>query len=252
MNLEKECELEVDTVSVKFTDFKLALPDTFICRGQEISLDAATTDAVAYRWNDGSDQRKLSLNQAGNYWVSVTVGRCSKTDTVRVKSHAFDLSLGPDLEVCDGRRVVLDPGIAGGNYTWQDGSSNPQFTVTDSGLYRVTVSRGGCQESTAVHVSYKYCVECMHVPNMFTPNGDGTNDVFRVLPRCQVLKYELMILNRYGEAVFTSREPTDSWDGSFRGQPLEPGVYYYLVRASFDRGNDVREEMFKGDISLLR
>jgi len=89
------------------------------------------------------------------------------------------------------------------------------------------------------------------MPNAFTPNGDNKNDKFRAILSSPVQAYNLLIMNRYGQEIFKTEDPKIGWDGTFNGQDQEVGVYYYLVKVKFDYPDAV-EEMYKGDISLLR
>jgi gliding motility-associated-like protein len=75
----------------------------------------------------------------------------------------------------------------------------------------------------------------LKIPNAFTPNGDGLNDVFRPLLDFIPKEYYLIIYNRWGTTIFESTDYTVGWDGKVSGSPAEPGVYIYSVRAlSFD------------------
>lgn len=89
------------------------------------------------------------------------------------------------------------------------------------------------------------------IPNSFTPNNDGKNDGFRALLTGPFQSYSLIIVNRYGQEIFKTNDPNERWDGRFNNQVQELGVYYYLIKIKFDYPDAV-EEMYKGDITLLR
>jgi gliding motility-associated-like protein len=86
------------------------------------------------------------------------------------------------------------------------------------------------------------------VPNAFTPNGDGHNDCFGVNHWGDVQLEEMQIFNRWGVRVFSTRNPSDCWNGTFRGQPQEAGAYPYEIRAHTFCGEIVR----KGVVMLIR
>jgi gliding motility-associated-like protein len=73
------------------------------------------------------------------------------------------------------------------------------------------------------------CEPVVYVPDIFTPNGDNTNDTFVTLP-LYTNTYQLLIFNRWGEIVFESNDPDMRWDGSVRGKTIAPAVYTYQVR----------------------
>ena len=68
------------------------------------------------------------------------------------------------------------------------------------------------------------------VPNVFTPNGDGTHDEFRVVYR-SIKEFHCWVYNRLGHQVFYSNNPDKGWDGTIHGRPAAEGAYYYVIRA---------------------
>jgi gliding motility-associated-like protein len=89
------------------------------------------------------------------------------------------------------------------------------------------------------------------MPNAFTPNNDNKNDLFRPIINCPTSEYSILIVNRYGQEIFSSNTPSDSWDGTFNGQKEGVGVYFYLVKVKFNYPN-AQYEIYKGDVSLIR
>ena len=91
------------------------------------------------------------------------------------------------------------------------------------------------------------CEPIVVVPNAFSPNNDGLNDVF--LPRIEnVDEYELLIFNRWGDVIFHTNDPSLGWDGTYKSKPLPSGDYWYVIR--LNESADNRE--FKGNFSLVR
>jgi gliding motility-associated-like protein len=86
------------------------------------------------------------------------------------------------------------------------------------------------------------------VPNAFTPNGDGLNDCFGIRRWGNVSVEEFSIYNRWGELIFTTRNPSQCWDGSYKGQPQETGGYPYIIKAKTFCGEITR----KGVVMLIR
>ncbi len=87
-------------------------------------------------------------------------------------------------------------------------------------------------------------------PSAFTPNGDGNNDVFRIIGnhKEEYNNYLLNVYNRFGECVFYTKDVNDGWDGIYRNIPQEVGVYFYM--ASFVRKGE--QHLLKGDVTLIR
>jgi len=88
------------------------------------------------------------------------------------------------------------------------------------------------------------------VPNAFSPNGDGSNDVFKVVNITSQTLKEFSVYDRYGQRVFYTLQPGSGWDGTFNGRPCDVGTYYYVLRYSMP-GSD-QEYMMKGDVTLIR
>ncbi len=82
----------------------------------------------------------------------------------------------------------------------------------------------------------------------FSPNGDGKNDVWKVQGRC-IKEIEVRIYNRWGEKVYESYNAQESWDGTYRGKPLDTDVYVYVINVTMQDGTT---KIIKGDITLLR
>src|SRR5690606_1262678 len=91
----------------------------------------------------------------------------------------------------------------------------------------VTDARG-CRDSSEAVVDYDCCRPFL--PDAFTPNGDGLNDIFRLRWKGMVSKLQLFVYNRYGERVFVSYQTDLGWDGNYRGKPCDVGVYFYVAR----------------------
>jgi len=88
----------------------------------------------------------------------------------------------------------------------------------------------------------------LFVPNAFSPNSNGFNEIFA--PKGQyIFNYQLEIYNRWGERIFISNECLGGWDGTYKNEPVEEGLYYYKLNAS---GNDGASYVYKGTLTLLR
>jgi len=92
------------------------------------------------------------------------------------------------------------------------------------------------------------CGPTLFVPNTFTPNGDGLNDIF--LPFGTFINvYVLQIYNRWGEKIFESNDMNLGWDGNFKDKYAPEGVYIYFIKAKGENGKDIS---LKGSVMLLR
>jgi gliding motility-associated-like protein len=112
----------------------------------------------------------------------------------------------------------------------------------------VGINQYGCRDTAFVIVDVDYTMVDM-VPNAFSPNGDGANDIFYV----KNLKYqkltEFRVFNRYGTEVFSTTNPEEGWDGNYKGVKQDIGVYNYLIRVAMPGG---AVKVYKGDVTLVR
>ncbi len=128
--------------------------DTTICAGESITLDADNA-GLDFEWNDASIGQTLEVSTSGTYYVTVTDGDCSTTDTIVVTVQDLPIvDLGTDVSICEGASITLDAGNAGADYLWNDNSTNQTLVVTDEGTYSVMVTEGTCFASDTVEVSY--------------------------------------------------------------------------------------------------
>lgn len=129
-----------------------------------------------------------------------------------------------------------------------------RYTFSESGEYRVklTVMSAECEYIDSIDV--KVLESKLEVPNVFTPNGDGKNDEFRVAYR-SLLTYSCYVYNRWGRQVFHSTDPAKGWDGTINGKQAAQGAYYYIIQATgtdLDKNGNPIQYKLSGDINLLR
>jgi gliding motility-associated-like protein len=147
------------------------------------------------------------------------------------------------------------PGIPGTSYSWDPeiGLScvycqNPTATPPESMWYYVTVTNSqGCQsiDSTYIEVDPSSNI---YIPNIFSPNEDGNNDVYYVRGK-GIKQFNITIYNRWGQVVFQSKDIEQGWDGTFKGTPLNQGVFVYQVNVILYNGDQLNET---GNITLVR
>jgi gliding motility-associated-like protein len=106
-----------------------------------------------------------------------------------------------------------------------------RYSFAEPGLYRVvsTVNNASCTSDSSevtVAISESY----LTVPNVFTPNGDGKNDEFRVAYR-SLKEFHCWVYNRWGKLVYEWDDPAKGWDGTINGRPAAEGAYFYVIRA---------------------
>ena len=134
--------------------------------------------------------------------------------------------LGADTTLCTGKSIQLYPGQFI-TYTWQDGSAQNHFTVTQPGLYSVIVSDSCGSGSDEIIIKEGICDN--YFPSAFTPNNDGKNDLFKILGAQNLKDYHLAVYNRYGQKVFETNDYTKGWTGIVNGQVQIPVSLFGIV-----------------------
>jgi gliding motility-associated-like protein len=153
-------------------------------------------------------------------------------------------------------------------YSWTNSQSlscpdclNPVATPQVTTAYTlIATDANGCSASEGTLIVVigdtldpDECFTSFYIPNAFTPNGDGVNDIFFVYGR-GVEELQLRIFNRWGELVFETKDQSRGWDGTYRGQLLNPDVFVYELRVTFCDGSRISSssEFRKGSITLIR
>lgn len=133
-----------------------------------------------------------------------------------------------------------------------------RYTFNEPGAYRVVclVNNNECTSDSSV-VKVSIAESYLAVPNVFTPDGNGQNDEFRVSYR-SLKEFHIWVYNRWGKQVYESTDPAKGWDGTINGRNAAEGAYYYVIRArGTDAGTDPTDGSLgiynlSGDINLLR
>ncbi len=205
-----------------------------------------------------------SFKEDGTYSVKLTSTKgCDSTVllTLHVNNTPVINATADKSIVLPGEDVQLDVTATGSYaYNWTPAAivsnpliSNPTATVNTPTWFVVKASDvvTECQtiDSVFVDIEILPCVkENIFIPNAFSPNGDGINDIF--LPRSTILlSMQLQVYDRWGNKVFESTDSSVGWDGTYKGQPAQPDAYGYHFSGSCTDGGNIT---LKGNITLLR
>jgi len=133
------------TVSVNAIPLINLGPDQNLCTGQTSTLNAGNPGST-YLWSTGGNTQTLVVSSAGTYWVQVSNGTCSASDTIHIAYNADPVvNLGPDIKMCSGdSAITLDAGNPGMSYLWSSGENTETISPTSSGTYWVRVESNGC------------------------------------------------------------------------------------------------------------
>jgi gliding motility-associated-like protein len=223
--------------------------DTLLCGNATLKLNAP--DGYQYLWQDGTTDSSFTVATPGTFKLQIrnALG-CTTTDSIKVKYDQKPVfSLGPDQMICPGETLHLQPVTdPAWSLHWQDGSTADNCTVKNSGIYTLQALNNCGMEQDMVLVYPGICK--VNVPSGFTPNGDGKNDLFKILGSEHVTSLALKIFNRWGEVVFETNDKTRGWDGKFRGKDTPAGTYVYFLEYRETNANSLQQ--LKGSFVLIR
>ena len=243
--------------------------DTQFCSKDEIlftDLSNGYSSAIQnWNWNLGKgytsslQNPKQVYNDSGTAVVKLFVKNLDGcvSDTVSLPITIFPLpvlDLPNEIRTLAGATVPMKPDYVYGNslqYLWSpatylnsDTAAIPLATATDEITYLLTLTGiGGCFVSDTVLLRV---LKGPEIPNAFSPNGDGINDVWRIKYLEYYSEATVQIFNRYGQPVYLSSGYSVPWDGVFKGTPLPVGTYYYIINPKNGR------EIMKGSVTIVR
>ena len=225
--------------------------DTSICPGTIINIDAGN-NFNTYSWSNGEITSSI-LAQAPNLF-SVTVtdsNNCTTSDQIQVDNTSPAILQLSDLEVCADDPKIIDLPFGYLSYLWNDGSTVSSIEITQSGIYSYQVIDSSfCIISDTFITTYN-CPSKLIFPNAFSPNQDGINDKFNPI-YYNITDYNIKIFNRWGELVFESSNPNISWNGTFKNQLCELGVYVYVALYKDNNNLTQPQKIIKGNVMLMR
>ena len=240
--------------------------DTIICENIAWQISLNVTGAVRYEWQDGTTGANYTISTDGMYWVNAyDVNNCPISDTIIVTTEAVPseiLYVPTDTTICNKNGITVTAfSPYATDYLWEGESAfyeqndvtNTAFIITYPGTYSITASNRCAGITQFLEVEEEDCGCYPFVPNGFTPNDDGRNDVFKVFSNCLIQGFEMSVYDRWANQVYFSTDATAGWDGTFRGQQLQTGVYVWQMRFSaLDERGILTTQVLSGDVTLVK
>lgn len=244
------------TVTVLPAPVAVAGPADTLCPGKSVQLQGS--GGVQYLWSPGTNLNDSTVANPTvdqpistvTYRLTVTgANGCRSIDsaaTTVVVLPPPKVSAGADTVVVIGQPVQLNAVDVDGSgftsYAWSPAQglsdpniANPTAVITGDITYTVLATDPSGCSATATVVIGAVSTANIIVPNAFTPNNDGHNDILRVNAFGVQLKY-FRVYNRYGQLVFASSDAGAGWDGYISGQPAAPGAYVWTAAGVGDHG----------------
>jgi gliding motility-associated-like protein len=230
-----------------------------ICTGDSLHLYTNEIPNATYTWTGVNNYTSSNFSNYianadsslnGSYSVSAELNGCignTVVTNVIVRPATF-VSLGNDTTVCSEDEFSLNAGANQTYYFWDNGETNQTIYIDSSRIYTVLVANQyGCSAIDSVYVAVINCSVSM--TNIFTPNNDGINDVFKIKGE-GLISLECTIYNRWGQKIYSWNDATGEWDGkNFNKELMSDGTYYYIANLTDYRK---KQTELKGFVTLQR
>lgn len=266
-------DIKIDTIFTNPVDISTTSSPQ-LCRGSEMFLEVFnldSTDNLTYEWfpdeailfGQNTAEVIVAPILTTDYWVEATNQYgCVGVDTMTIAASANfpPLDIVSDMDsIFPGGAAQLTATNANYTYTWSPDSSlnvngiyNPIANPFINTTYFLTIEdENGCKNIETITILIRD-FECelpyIFIPNAFTPNNDGENDIFYVRAN-SITDVYLAVYNRWGQKVFETRDLNQGWDGTFNGIPLEPDVFGYYLEIECFNG---LKQFKKGNVALIR
>jgi len=235
-------------------EFKMG-KDLRYCEKIDTTLTITLPNVTKIVWNKEVTGPVFRLTAPGKVVVELhNSNDCPEKDSIEVKLFPNPIvNLGPDTSLCLSEMPTLDAGAGMIAYLWNTGATSQKIIGYDSGLYWVKVKDPeGCVNRDSVNLNKRKDAfpSIIFMPNAFTPNGDGRNDMY---PMNQYMVkgslYNVKLFNRWGEKIAEFTNPDMNWDGNINGKPASEGVYIFIA---YWIGCDNEKRSLQGNFTLLR
>jgi gliding motility-associated-like protein len=231
------------------------------CTGDIAILTAYGTNFSNLLWSNNSVGTNIQTGESGNYTVIATsaIG-CTDTASYNLtflNQLFINASVSDSILNCN---ETIQLSVSGADkYLWEPSTglndatiNNPLITeLTNDIIYVVTGTTGNCTAIDSIKIGFENCGD-IFIPNAFSPNGDGSNDEFRVQGN-NIFDFNLKIYNRWGALIFETSQIEIGWDGKYNGKEVNSGVYVWVLNAK-DKNGQIIDFNHKnsGNLSLFR
>ena len=225
-------------------------PDLWLCKGKVQMLNAGVV-GKSYFWSTGEKKQNIKIDSEGSYWVAVSNGLCTSSDTVDITFEPSPkVDLGNDTTICGNDSLVLNAFNNGASYLWSTGDTSNTIQVNKTGTYFVNVILGICIVSDTVKIINRGIIPLIKVPAKYSLNSNLNNCNLEIVTK-NVDFYHIIIINDVGKVVYESFDPNKDWDGKIGNKKSAGyGVYHYIIE--YNTPCNFKKAVKKGIITLSR
>lgn len=231
---------------------KLKDSDTLCVNVSPIVLDPEISENdLSFLWTPTNSTTKTIMTlKPGNFQVKVSTPAGCEAVRNFVVVPPPTIELGKDKSFCEEDSLELLPSITGlgrVNYQWSTGEITKSIKITKTGIYKLTVNQKECSVSDSVNVFSKNCVKIL-VPNAFSPNDDGVNDIFSInIFNAKALS--LQIFDRLGNIIYFDENQNPKWNGKIQETLCLPGIYTFIL--TYNSPPDFSNKTYQGTVMVI-
>lgn len=245
------------TVSVNNIPTALVGPDDTICYGESATIIAS--GGSSYSWTTTQTTASITVTPplTTSYSATVSNGPCYDiaSATITVIPLPTVTAAGSTTIIIGSSAILSASGT--GTFSWSPSNGlscvscpNPVVSPTTTTTYYVTTTDAyGCTDIDTVTIVVDIDCNEIKVPNAFSPNGDGQNDILYVYGQNCIRVFTFSVFNRWGEKVFETSDISKGWDGTYHGKQMDAAVFTFLLKAQTIKNEDV---ILEGNITLIR
>jgi gliding motility-associated-like protein len=231
------------------------IADSYCLNDIAPALPPTSKEGVNGTWNPSS----INTATVGPtlYTFTPAAGQCGTSSQITIVINPLPaLTMGPDLTIAAGASTTLNVSVTGNivSYQWKPSIGLNNATIKDpvaspssTTVYTLVVTDDNkCETSDSIKITVAGGTSKILVPNAFSPNGDGINDTWIISNLSAYPGATVDVFNRYGQLVFHSENYNKAWDGTYNGNPLPMGTYYYII----DLKNN--EKKMAGSVTIFK
>jgi gliding motility-associated-like protein len=236
----------------------------YLCEGETTTIQV-TDDANIISWDTGNSDTSFVTSTAGTYVVTGSNGGCPATDQVIVQVTQYpistlDKSLETELicfETLDSAITFTANNTLRNTYLWNTGETNATIEAPAEGTYSVVISvdDGSGLETCDIMDSVtlkEFCPYSLFVPNTFTPNGNGMNDLFYAYGT-NIVEFKMYVFDRWGIQIFEIDDIKKGWNGTYMNNDVQQDVYVWKIKYSVETEEGNIKELFEiGHVNVIR
>ncbi|MCH2200310.1 MAG: gliding motility-associated C-terminal domain-containing protein [Flavobacteriales bacterium] len=246
---------EFTILNIDFPDVSVT-SEVILCQESVVNITVDELPGMSYSWSNGEEGSVIEVSESDELVLTLIYETCEDEYLVHVNEVSLpEITIDNEGDLCNASFIILSAESEGDVYWLDNEESGGELLVYDEGVYTVIAQNEfGCESRENVEVLID-CDPEVFVPNAFTPNNDGVNEVFEVISSQTLEDFHLTVFNRWGQKVFDSFDQNVPWIGNFDNGEyyVQDGVYSWQLSYSSQRSSKPEIHHFlNGSVTLLR